>query len=73
MTCAMCGARFEPDEAQRACQACPVGGGCEIIRCPNCDYRLPAEPPLLGTVRRWWRRLDDGGPAPTGPAAGEDN
>lgn len=72
MTCPMCGAQFEADQAQRACKACPLGGGCEMICCPSCDYRLPAEPPLLAALRGWWRSLGDGGPAPTGPATRRD-
>jgi len=67
MTCPMCGHQFEPQQAQQACEACPLSSGCQIICCPNCGYRMPAEPPTLDTLRRWWRSLSGGrGAAPTG-------
>jgi RecJ-like exonuclease len=37
MTCALCGNRFEREEA--LCSGCPINKSCKIICCPNCGYQ----------------------------------
>ena len=39
ITCPMCGQTFNPAE-HRACQACPLQGGCQLVCCPSCGYEL---------------------------------
>ena len=51
MKCPLCGLEFNEDEAQRACCGCPISSkSCNLVKCPNCGYEVPAEP-------RWLKRL----------------
>ena len=40
-TCGLCGYRFDPEESQSACAACPLHTKCALLRCPNCGYEFP--------------------------------
>jgi Fe2+ transport system protein FeoA len=53
--CPLCGFEFERTET-RCADGCPMGRFCNLIRCPNCQYEFPAEPRLLGWVRRLFCR-----------------
>jgi hypothetical protein len=50
--CALCGARFTHGE--RVCGACPLAGGCDLVRCPSCGYQFPRESALVEAARRLW-------------------
>lgn len=53
VTCGFCGADFVEDPGQVACQSCPLGRGCGLMRCPHCGYENPKEPSWLGKLKRW--------------------
>ncbi len=48
--CTLCGARFT--HAEKACSACPLNHGCEVVRCPNCGFQFPRESQLVRLARR---------------------
>lgn len=52
--CSLCGARFT--HAEKACSACPLNRGCEVVRCPNCGFQFPRESQLVRLARRLFRR-----------------
>lgn len=52
MRCPYCGKAFDERAAQAACRSCAVFGGCRKLKCPHCQYELPAEPRLV----RWLRQ-----------------
>ncbi len=52
--CPLCGSRFTPGE--RACSACPLAGGCDIVCCPHCGYTFPGSSRIatwIGRLLRW--------------------
>jgi hypothetical protein len=53
-TCALCGLRFT--HGDRACGVCPIGAGCDLVRCPGCGYQFPRGSRTVEWLRRWWRR-----------------
>ncbi len=40
--CPLCGALFDPADL-RTCQLCPLGGSCDLVMCPRCNYEFPLE------------------------------
>lgn len=54
----MCGWKFQESEAKTACEGCPIGNACGMIRCPNCNYEMPAEPKLVRTIRAWKEKIN---------------
>jgi hypothetical protein len=52
MKCGFCGYEFDPSAAQSSCGACPMAGGCHLIRCPRCGYEMPPESRLVGWLRK---------------------
>ena len=53
-SCTLCGARFT--HAEKACSACPLNHGCEVVRCPNCGFQFPRESQLVRLARRLFGR-----------------
>jgi tRNA(Ile2) C34 agmatinyltransferase TiaS len=53
MKCGFCGYEFDPSDAQSSCGACPMAGGCHLVRCPRCGYEMPPEARLI----RWLRTV----------------
>ena len=53
--CPLCGARFSHGE--RACAACPLAAGCDVVRCPHCCYAFPRSSPTLEWLRRTFARF----------------
>ena len=51
--CALCGLRFT--HGDRVCGACPIGAGCDLVRCPGCGYQFPRRSRTVEWLRRWWR------------------
>ncbi len=42
--CPLCGFEFSTDEMKKGvCAKCPLGKDCNLICCPNCNYRFPTE------------------------------
>lgn len=52
--CGFCGRAFAEDQGQPTCGACPLRGGCSLVRCPHCGYENPLTPPWLAKVRAWF-------------------
>jgi rubredoxin len=52
MKCGFCGLEFDPNDADQACDSCPVSTGCHLVRCPRCGYEMPPE----SKVGRWLRK-----------------
>ena len=50
ITCPLCGGRFTHGE--RVCGACPLSGGCAIVRCPRCSYAFPRSSWIVDRLRR---------------------
>ena len=59
MKCPLCGCQFQEEDAKVACKGCLLTGDCHMVKCPNCDYDLPAEPKLV-KVFKAWRNKDNG-------------
>ena len=56
--CPMCGMEFK--RADTACaHGCPLGAGCNLVRCPSCRYEFPPEAPAFSWLRRLLRRRRD--------------
>ena len=54
-TCPFCGIEFGQDEAQVACQGCPLAPSCGMLKCPRCGYEFPGEARLPALVKKLWR------------------
>ena len=52
-TCGLCGLRFT--HGDRVCAACPIGVGCDLVRCPRCGYQFPRGSRTVEWLRRLWR------------------
>jgi len=48
--CPLCGCRFSHGE--QLCSACPLSGGCDIVRCPHCGYAFPRSSRLLNWLQQ---------------------
>ncbi|CAN5781985.1 hypothetical protein BH23GEM9_BH23GEM9_28330 [soil metagenome] len=53
-SCGFCGRVFRQDEGQPTCAACPLSGGCRLVRCPHCGYENPVAPAWVDRVRAWF-------------------
>lgn len=53
VTCGYCAEVFTEDQGQPTCAACPIRGGCQMVRCPRCGYENPSEPEWMARIRRW--------------------
>lgn len=53
VTCGFCAQEFEVDRAQPTCQACPVGSGCRLVRCPHCGFDNPETPRWIERLENW--------------------
>ena len=42
--CSYCGAVFDLNEAAQGCNGCPMGNSCGKIKCPKCNFEMPAKP-----------------------------
>jgi len=47
MKCTLCGFDFAEEQAEKACQSCPIMKGCRLIKCPNCGFETPPEPRMV--------------------------
>ena len=52
MNCGFCGKAFDEDRSQPACERCPVGSGCGLVRCPHCGYENPGTPGWIAFLKR---------------------
>jgi rubredoxin len=51
MKCPLCGLEFQQEEGTAACANCPLSKGCNMVRCPNCDYEIPLETGLVKALK----------------------
>ena len=70
VSCAMCGHRFDPQEAS-ICASCPLGKGCSLVCCPSCGYSAPdpARSTLVRLAARAAAGFAGGRRVPAGPGA----
>ncbi|MEI7641080.1 MAG: hypothetical protein WCJ46_06195 [bacterium] len=47
MKCVLCGYEFNEAKAKTACEGCPLGEKCGLVKCPNCGYESPKTPQWL--------------------------
>lgn len=60
MKCSFCGFEFNEDEAQLACNKCALIVRCELIKCPNCNFKLaPPEPQWMKRLRQRRKKKND--------------
>jgi hypothetical protein len=52
--CPMCGLAFTTGMA--VCRGCPLHAGCDLVRCPRCEYTFPRRSRLVDFVRRVFHR-----------------
>lgn len=50
MKCTLCGFEFNEENAHGACKGCGLMKGCELIKCPHCNFENAPEP-------KWIRKL----------------
>lgn len=55
LRCGLCGTEFT--HGGRVCRTCPLGAGCDLVRCPNCGFQFPRRSRLADWARRVTRRL----------------
>lgn len=60
LRCAFCARTFREEDAQPACAACPLRGGCQLARCPHCGYENAVAPAWLHRVRDWFAMAASG-------------
>ena len=53
--CGLCGLRFT--HGGRVCGACPIGAGCDLVRCPGCGYQFPRGSRTVEWLVGWFRRV----------------
>ncbi len=51
MRCDFCGYEFKEEDGKRGCQSCPMSAGCQMVKCPRCNYEIPRSP-------EWLRKLE---------------
>ena len=52
MKCTFCGHEFNEEEGRLACSECHLVKGCELIRCPNCNFELAPDPQWIQNIRK---------------------
>jgi hypothetical protein len=61
--CSFCDKKFAEADAQKACQACSMFGGCKKVKCPYCGYEQPPVPAFLEKIveiqKKIWRDSND--------------
>jgi len=58
MKCSFCQREFNDEQVKDACQGCPSGGGCHMVKCPYCGYESPREPGLIKKIRSFLKAND---------------
>ncbi len=56
MHCAFCGYEFKEEEGSKGCGSCPLSAGCQMIKCPRCNYEIPREPAWLKKLKEIFRK-----------------
>ncbi len=51
MKCSLCGFEFNEKEVQSCCSGCGLIKGCELVKCPNCNFEMVPEPKWLKKLR----------------------
>jgi hypothetical protein len=50
--CAFCGYEFTKEEGSQGCRSCPVKAGCNMVKCPRCNYEIPPEPAWVRKIKK---------------------
>jgi rubredoxin len=53
--CTLCGHEFDEKAGEPACARCPMSHGCNLVRCPNCGFEMPAEPRWVRWLKEKWK------------------
>jgi len=56
MRCDFCGYEFKEEEGIQGCKNCPMGSGCNRVKCPRCNYEIPKEPQWIKKLKKWFSR-----------------
>lgn len=54
--CSFCGKEFDIFESKIGCKGCPMGSSCGKLKCPYCNYEMPAKPQLpkfIESIKKW--------------------
>ncbi len=68
--CPLCGFSFVEDEGCPA--ACPLAGGCGMVKCPNCRYEYVVRSRTVDAMKAIWGRFFTPKPKDAG-APGEEH
>ncbi len=52
MKCSLCGYQFNEDESVMSCGGCSFVKGCNMVRCPNCGFEVPAESKVVKILKK---------------------
>ena len=55
VNCPLCNYRFNTDES-KACSGCPLGGNCDKVCCPNCQYGWIESSQIVGSLMNTFRK-----------------
>lgn len=58
MKCPMCGFIFDENAVNTTCEACIMHKGCNLKRCPNCNYEILPESKLITTIKKLFKKGD---------------
>ncbi len=56
MRCDFCGYEFKEEDGIQGCRNCPMGSGCNMVKCPRCNYEIPKEPLWIKKLKKWFVR-----------------
>jgi hypothetical protein len=55
--CGYCGKDFNINESKVGCSGCPMGSSCGKIKCPYCNYEMPAKPKMPKLIYNIFQHL----------------
>lgn len=56
IVCPLCGTRYTEEDGRSCSPGCPLGRACGLLKCPACDYEVPAPTRLTRWLARWLGR-----------------
>ncbi|HWP30113.1 MAG TPA: hypothetical protein VNK96_00060 [Fimbriimonadales bacterium] len=56
MKCGYCGYEFRIEEAEKGCEKCGSFGGCNLVKCPKCEYEQPKIPEWINRLTDWLKK-----------------
>lgn len=58
MICPLCGFEFNEKIEHKSCPMCALNSNCRFVKCPNCNYEIPAESKLITKFKSWRKEKD---------------